>query len=88
MNFAIFYNFSTQLSCRAEREVRAADVCKMMTTQHAWTLAIKYASRSRKMLLAEKLSEMAAELLRAESEDEESEDEDDTWQRRRKDPRR
>ncbi|XP_071835170.1 WD repeat and HMG-box DNA-binding protein 1-like isoform X2 [Apostichopus japonicus] len=76
------------LSCRAEREVRAADVCKMMTTQHAWTLAIKYASRSRKMLLAEKLSEMAAELLRAESEDEESEDEDDTWQRRRNDPRR
>lgn len=71
------------LSCRADREVRAADICKMMTTEHAWTLAIKYASRSRKIHLAEKLSEMAAQLLKEDDDDDDVDEEDtaEIWER-------
>lgn len=64
----------------------------MMTSEQAWTLAIKYASRSRKMLLAEKLSEMAAQLLREQAESDESEDEEETerntWRTGRAESRR
>lgn len=48
------------LSCKLEREFRCVELADLMT-QNAVHLAIKYASRSRKLILAQKLSELAAE---------------------------
>ncbi|XP_060117825.1 WD repeat and HMG-box DNA-binding protein 1 [Heteronotia binoei] len=48
------------LSCTLEREFRCMELAELMT-QNAVSLAIKYASRSRKLNLAQKLSELAAE---------------------------
>lgn len=49
-----------------------------LMTQNAVNLAIKYASRSRKLILAQKLSELAAEKAAelAETQTEEEEEED------------
>ncbi|KAM6180969.1 WD repeat and HMG-box DNA-binding protein 1 [Erethizon dorsatum] len=67
------------LSCKLEREFRCVELADLMT-QNAVNLAIKYASRSRKLLLAQKLSELAvekaAELAATEAEEEEEEEED------------
>uniref|UniRef100_A0A2K6LQ11 WD repeat and HMG-box DNA-binding protein 1 n=1 Tax=Rhinopithecus bieti TaxID=61621 RepID=A0A2K6LQ11_RHIBE len=48
------------LSCKLEREFRCVELADLMT-QNAVNLAIKYASRSRKLTLAQKLSELAVE---------------------------
>ncbi|XP_027785371.2 WD repeat and HMG-box DNA-binding protein 1 isoform X1 [Marmota flaviventris] len=65
------------LSCKLEREFRCVELADLMT-QNAVNLAIKYASRSRKLLLAQKLSELAvekaAELAAIQAEEEEEED--------------
>ncbi|MBZ3884758.1 WD repeat and HMG-box DNA-binding protein 1 [Sciurus carolinensis] len=65
------------LSCKLEREFRCVELADLMT-QNAVNLAIKYASRSRKLLLAQKLSELAlekaAELSATQTEEEEEED--------------
>ncbi|XP_061211660.1 WD repeat and HMG-box DNA-binding protein 1 isoform X2 [Neopsephotus bourkii] len=66
------------LSCKLEREFRCVELADLMT-QNVVNLAIKYASRSRKLNLAQRLSEMAVEKaneLAAELEDEEEEEED------------
>ncbi|XP_057282305.1 WD repeat and HMG-box DNA-binding protein 1 [Pezoporus wallicus] len=66
------------LSCKLEREFRCVELADLMT-QNVVNLAIKYASRSRKLNLAQRLSEMAVEKaskLAAALEDEEEEEED------------
>ncbi|KAM9556396.1 WD repeat and HMG-box DNA-binding protein 1 isoform 1-T2 [Guaruba guarouba] len=66
------------LSCKLEREFRCVELADLMT-QNVVNLAIKYASRSRKLNLAQQLSEMAVEKaseLAAALEDEEEEEED------------
>ncbi|XP_013388895.1 WD repeat and HMG-box DNA-binding protein 1-like [Lingula anatina] len=47
------------LSCKADREFRAIELCEMMPSQHAVQLAIKYASRMKRIQLAEKISDVA-----------------------------
>ncbi len=49
-----------QLSCKLEREFRCVELAEMMT-HNVVTLAIRYASRSRRMALAQRLSELALE---------------------------
>ncbi|XP_049622982.1 WD repeat and HMG-box DNA-binding protein 1 [Suncus etruscus] len=65
------------LSCKLEREFRCVELADLMT-QNAVHLAIKYASRSRKLILAQRLSELAvekaSELAAAQVEEEEEED--------------
>lgn len=65
------------LSCKLEREFRCVELADLMT-QNAVNLAIKYASRSRKLILAQKLSELAVEkateLAASQVEEEEEED--------------
>uniref|UniRef100_A0A670HTC5 WD repeat and HMG-box DNA-binding protein 1 n=1 Tax=Podarcis muralis TaxID=64176 RepID=A0A670HTC5_PODMU len=70
------------LSCTLEREFRCMELAELMT-QNARSLAIKYASRSRRLNLAQRLSELtaerAAELAAAEEhgmQEEEEEEED------------
>ncbi|KAM9203010.1 WD repeat and HMG-box DNA-binding protein 1 isoform 1-T1 [Dugong dugon] len=67
------------LSCKLEREFRCVELADLMT-QNAVNLAIKYASRSRKLILAQRLSELAmekaAELAVTQEEEEEEEEED------------
>ncbi|MEE6492231.1 hypothetical protein FKM82_016522 [Ascaphus truei] len=48
------------LSCKLEREFRGVELAEYMT-QNVVNLAIKYASRSRRLILAQRLSEMALE---------------------------
>lgn len=48
------------LSCKLEREFRCMELAELMT-QNVVTLAIRYASRSRRMNLAQRLSEIALE---------------------------
>uniref|UniRef100_A0A665WX90 WD repeat and HMG-box DNA-binding protein 1 n=1 Tax=Echeneis naucrates TaxID=173247 RepID=A0A665WX90_ECHNA len=48
------------LSCKLEREFRSVELAELMT-QNVVTLAIRYASRSRRMALAQRLSEIALE---------------------------
>ncbi|XP_027426701.2 WD repeat and HMG-box DNA-binding protein 1 isoform X7 [Zalophus californianus] len=65
------------LSCKLDREFRCVELADLMT-QNAVNLAIKYASRSRRLILAQKLSELAvekaAELSTTQVEEEEEED--------------
>lgn len=49
-----------KLSCTLEREFRCMELAELMTP-NATGLAIKYASRSRRLILAQRLSELAAE---------------------------
>ena len=60
-----------QLACKTDREYRASEICRLMTSEHAVGLAIKYASRSRRIQLAERLSKIAQEMMEAEEEEEE-----------------
>lgn len=53
-------NVFLQLSCKLDREFRCVELAELMT-QNAVTLAIRYASRSRRMALAQRLSEIALE---------------------------
>lgn len=52
--------FSSQLSCKLEREFRCVELAELMTPSVV-SLAIRYASRSRRMALAERLSQLALE---------------------------
>ncbi|XP_059551288.1 WD repeat and HMG-box DNA-binding protein 1 isoform X1 [Myotis daubentonii] len=67
------------LSCKLEREFRCVELAELMT-QNAVNLAIKYASRSRRLILAQRLSELAvekaAELAATQVEEEEEEEEE------------
>ncbi|XP_014877029.1 WD repeat and HMG-box DNA-binding protein 1 [Poecilia latipinna] len=62
------------LSCKLEREFRCVELAELMT-QNVVTLAIRYASRSRRMNLAQRLSEIALEKSTQLQEDEEPEEE-------------
>uniref|UniRef100_H2MZK2 WD repeat and HMG-box DNA-binding protein 1 n=1 Tax=Oryzias latipes TaxID=8090 RepID=H2MZK2_ORYLA len=64
------------LSCRLEREFRCVELAELMT-QNVVPLAIRYASRSRRMALAQRLSEIAMEkTIQSQEEEPEEEDED------------
>ena len=52
--------FNLQLSCKLEREFRSVELAELMT-QNVVTLAIRYASRSGRMALAQRLSDLALE---------------------------
>ncbi|ESP02838.1 hypothetical protein LOTGIDRAFT_110682 [Lottia gigantea] len=58
------------LSAKADREHRAIEVCKLMS-ENTLQLAIKYASRVRKLQLAERISQLAQEKTQEEDEIEE-----------------
>lgn len=65
-----------QLSCKLEREFRCVELAELMT-HSVVNLAVKYASRSRRLNLAQRLSELAVEKaseLAAAHEDEEEEE--------------
>lgn len=47
------------LSCKCEREYRALELCEMMPNQHTVQLAIKYASRLKRIQLAQMISDVA-----------------------------
>ncbi|XP_043118097.1 WD repeat and HMG-box DNA-binding protein 1 isoform X2 [Puntigrus tetrazona] len=66
------------LSCKLEREFRCMELAEMMT-HSVVTLAIRYASRSRRMALAQKLSELALE--KANQFQEEDQEEEPAYQR-------
>lgn len=63
-----------QLSCKLDREFRCVELAEMMT-HNVVTLAIRYASRSRRMALAERLSELALEKASQIQEEEQEEEE-------------
>ncbi|XP_068434848.1 WD repeat and HMG-box DNA-binding protein 1 [Clinocottus analis] len=48
------------LSCKLEREFRCVELAELMT-QNVVTLAVRYAARSRRMVLAQRLSDIALE---------------------------
>ncbi|XP_076594786.1 WD repeat and HMG-box DNA-binding protein 1 isoform X2 [Chaetodon auriga] len=62
------------LSCKLEREFRCVELAELMT-QNVVTLAIRYASRSRRMALAQRLNEVALEKANQIQEEEEEEEE-------------
>ncbi|XP_056881392.1 WD repeat and HMG-box DNA-binding protein 1 [Takifugu flavidus] len=62
------------LSCKLEREFRCVELAELMT-HNVLSLAIRYASRSRRMALAERLSELALEKANQIQEVEPEEDE-------------
>ncbi|KAM8876791.1 WD repeat and HMG-box DNA-binding protein 1 [Synchiropus picturatus] len=61
------------LSCKLEREFRCVELAELMT-QNVVTLAIRYASRSRRMALAQRLSEIALEKANQIQEEEQEEE--------------
>ncbi|XP_064177418.1 WD repeat and HMG-box DNA-binding protein 1 isoform X1 [Anguilla rostrata] len=63
------------LSCKLEREFRCVELAELMT-QSVVTLAIRYASRSRRMALAQRLGELAMEKAAALQEEAEQEEEE------------
>ncbi|XP_076151713.1 WD repeat and HMG-box DNA-binding protein 1 [Alosa pseudoharengus] len=63
------------LSCKLEREFRCVELAELMT-QSVVTLAIRYASRSRRMALAQRLSELALEKANQEQAQQEEEEPD------------
>uniref|UniRef100_A0A672Q7Q2 WD repeat and HMG-box DNA-binding protein 1 n=1 Tax=Sinocyclocheilus grahami TaxID=75366 RepID=A0A672Q7Q2_SINGR len=67
------------LSCKLEREFRCVELAEMMT-HSVVTLAIRYASRSRRMALAQRLSELALEKA-SQCQEEEQEEEEPAYQR-------
>ncbi|XP_030580800.1 WD repeat and HMG-box DNA-binding protein 1 isoform X1 [Archocentrus centrarchus] len=64
------------LSCKLEREFRCVELAEMMT-QNVVTLAIRYASQSRRIALAQRLSEIALEKANQIQEDEQEEQEEE-----------
>ncbi|XP_078001089.1 WD repeat and HMG-box DNA-binding protein 1-like [Glandiceps talaboti] len=54
------------LSCKTERDFRGGEIAEMMNSEHNISLAIKYASRMKKLSLAQYLSQLAQQ--RAEEE--------------------
>lgn len=68
------------LSCKLEREFRCVELAELMT-QNVVTLAIRYASRSRRMALAQRLNEIALEKANQIQEEEEEQDEEPEYSR-------
>uniref|UniRef100_A0A8C1XPZ9 WD repeat and HMG-box DNA-binding protein 1 n=1 Tax=Cyprinus carpio TaxID=7962 RepID=A0A8C1XPZ9_CYPCA len=68
------------LSCKLEREFRCVELAEIMT-HSVVTLAIRYASRSRRMALAQRLSELALEKA-SQIQEEEQEEEEPAYQSR------
>lgn len=66
--------FLSQLSCKLEREFRCVELGELMT-HNVLSLAIRYASRSRRMALAERLGGLALEKANQIQEVESEEDE-------------
>ncbi|XP_061100931.1 WD repeat and HMG-box DNA-binding protein 1 [Conger conger] len=64
------------LSCKLEREFRCVELAELMT-QRVVTLAVRYASRSRRMALAQRLGELAMEKAAAQRKEEQEEEEPD-----------
>nr|XP_015809211.2 WD repeat and HMG-box DNA-binding protein 1 [Nothobranchius furzeri] len=64
------------LSCKLDREFRCVELADLMT-QNAVTLAIRYASRSRRLALAQRLSQIALEKSNQVQEDEAEEQEEE-----------
>ncbi|XP_069382482.1 WD repeat and HMG-box DNA-binding protein 1 isoform X1 [Paralichthys olivaceus] len=64
------------LSCKLEREFRCVELAEQMT-HNVVTLAIRYASRSRRMALAQRLSEIALEKANQIQEEEPGEQEEE-----------
>ncbi|XP_052001840.1 WD repeat and HMG-box DNA-binding protein 1-like [Xyrauchen texanus] len=62
------------LSCKLEREFRCVELAELMT-HNVVTLAIRYASRSRRMALAQRLNELALEKANQLQEEEQEEEE-------------
>ena len=48
-----------QLACKSGREVRAAELCRMMPSSRTVQLAIKYATRLHLIQLADRLGDIA-----------------------------
>uniref|UniRef100_A0A672H3Z0 WD repeat and HMG-box DNA-binding protein 1 n=1 Tax=Salarias fasciatus TaxID=181472 RepID=A0A672H3Z0_SALFA len=67
------------LSCKLEREFRCVELAELMT-HNVVTLAIRYASRSRRLALAQRLSELALEKASQIQEEEEEEEEEEKRQ--------
>ncbi|CAL8379256.1 unnamed protein product [Arctogadus glacialis] len=63
------------LSCKLEREFRCMELAELMT-QSVVTLAVRYASRSRRMNLAQRLNELAMEKANQLQEEQEEEQEE------------
>uniref|UniRef100_A0A8C2WQY4 WD repeat and HMG-box DNA-binding protein 1 n=1 Tax=Cyclopterus lumpus TaxID=8103 RepID=A0A8C2WQY4_CYCLU len=64
------------LSCKLEREFRCVELAELMT-QNVVTLAVRYAARSRRMALAQRLSELALEKANQMQEEEPEEEEEE-----------
>lgn len=58
------------LACKSDREFRAMELCELLPDAHSVSLAIKYAARSRRMNLANRLDELAREKAKLEAEEE------------------
>nr|XP_033807240.1 WD repeat and HMG-box DNA-binding protein 1 [Geotrypetes seraphini] len=72
------------LSCKLEREFRCIELAELMT-QNVMNLAIKYASRSKRLMLAQRLSDLALEkeaVLAASHQQQEDEAEEEDFQTR------
>ena len=52
------------MACQSDREVRAFDVAEWMNSEQLLHLAVKYATRARKRHLADRLTELAEQLVR------------------------
>ena len=67
------------LACKSDQDSRALDVCKMMDT-NTIQVAIKYATKNRKMLLANKISQLAFDIQEKEEQQKrEREEEASQW---------
>ena len=64
------------LAVKTDHESRAVEICKLMTDTDTIEIAIKYASKMRKIQLAERLGALANKLVEAQEEDKEDEVED------------
>ncbi|XP_052009311.1 WD repeat and HMG-box DNA-binding protein 1-like [Xyrauchen texanus] len=67
------------LSCKLEREFRCVELAEVMT-HSVVTLAIRYASRSRRMALAQRLNELALEKANQLQEEQQQEEEEPAYQ--------
>ncbi|XP_070571111.1 WD repeat and HMG-box DNA-binding protein 1-like isoform X2 [Ptychodera flava] len=55
------------ISCKTDRDFRGGEVAEMMSSEHSISLAIKYASRMKKLSLAQYLSQLAKQKAEEES---------------------
>ncbi|XP_078344352.1 WD repeat and HMG-box DNA-binding protein 1-like isoform X2 [Oculina patagonica] len=68
------------LACKSDREFRAFELCELLPDAHSVSLAIKYAARSRRMNLANRLDDLARKKAELEAEVELEDDfQQDNW---------